>query len=244
MGPPGSWRPQKGPMMAPWTLLSGVFIRYDTNIQCFSCPPLGAMPRKTPWHGVMRLAVVCLICEIKHLFAAVRINLSGSNYTFVPQNITENVTHLVMTHNYIAVLDNTSFAKYRDLQQINLGNNKIEYILPGTFDNNRHLKKLKFGHCKIKYLPPSFGPSAPFITDLDLSAAIPSSSIWIIRGKYLAQFSSLTYLRLKYLSLYTIEDIFLPRFFRKPVTWSHQTIILPQCICRSIPCSRKAEYTA
>ena len=172
---------------------------------------LSIMKRKTPGEGLMTLTIICLVCDLGQSLVEVRIDLSSSNYASVPQNITENVTHLILSYNDITVLDNTSFIKYSKLRIIDLGYNGIEYILEGTFDNNKHLKKLHFGHCNIKYLPPSFGPSAPSIEEIDLAAAIESNFTGIIRNQYLAQFSSLTYLRLKYIKLYTIEDIFLPR---------------------------------
>ena len=204
------------------------------------------MAIQMPRHGVMTLAVICIICEIRHPFATVRIDLSQSNYTSVPQTLTEDVTHLVMTHSSITVLDNTSFAKYSDLQEIDLGNNDIEYILLGTFDNNPHLTKLNFGHCKIKYLPPSFGPSAPFIEELGFNAAIQSNATGIIRNQYLAQFSSLTSLGLKYVHLFTLEDIFFPRSLQILAIGHTKLVSFPNVSANRLPALKtlRIQYNA
>ena len=170
-----------------------------------------AMLGRTTGHGLSTLIVVCLVYWSLKPSATLIIDHSRYNYTTVPQNLTDQVTELLLSYNKINVIDNTSFVKYGRLKYIYLQHNNLEYIMPGTFDNNPHLKGLYLKFNDIKYLPPSFGPSAPFLEELDLGSAMKASVAEILRIQYLAQFSSLTFLRLRYIELFTLEDIFLPR---------------------------------
>ena len=165
---------------------------------------------KTTESLLISLFVICFH-DLGKSPAALTIDHSRHNYTTVPQNLTKTVTKLVLAFNNISRIDNTSFANYKDLQHINFENNSLKYILEGSFDNNPHLKTLIFKHCELRRLPPSFGPSTPFMENLDFGDAIEPDATGTIRNQYLAPFTSLVYLRLTGVDLFTLEDIFLPR---------------------------------
>ena len=204
------------------------------------------MARKPRWHGLMTLVVFCLVCKIGKVYADVYIDHSRHDYKVVPQDLDGSVTHLVLSYNHITFLDSGSFMKYTKSIEINLGHNSIENILPGTFDNNKHLKRLNFAHCKIRYLPPSFGPSAPFIEELGFNAAIQSNSTRIIRNQYLAQFSSLTSLGLKYVHLFTLEDIFFPRSLQTLAIGHTKLVSFPNVSANRLPALKtlRIQYNA
>ena len=169
------------------------------------------MWRKTFEAQLIALFLFCLIHDNGKSPAALTIDHSRYNYITVPQSLTVTVTKLILAFNNISLIDNTSFANYKDLQYISLENNTLKYVLEGTFDNNPHLKIINFKNCEIIQLPSSFGPSTPFIEELDFYSALEPDATPTIRNQYLAPFTSLIDLRLRGVKLYTLEDIFLPR---------------------------------
>ena len=166
------------------------------------------------WRKAIEALLIVLFVFWGTPSALLTIDHSRYDYTTVPQNLNATVTKLVLAYNNISLIDNTSFANYESLQHISLANNTLKYILEGTFDSNTHLKTIIFKNCEIIQLPSSFGPSTPFIENLDFQEAIGPDDTGIIRNQYLAPFTSLVYLRFRSVKLYTLENIFLPRSLR------------------------------
>ena len=68
-GPPGSCQPQMGPMLAPWTLLSGIAIIHEANLNLVSM-----------MHRVSFVPLPNLFMEITHIVTHVCFTISSRNH--------------------------------------------------------------------------------------------------------------------------------------------------------------------
>ena len=139
--------------------------------------------------------------------SSVTIRRIDENLTFVPQDITTDVSVLKLDKNLIQVLYNTSFSMYRRLQMLTLSDNPLWKIHNGTFDNNLSLGHFFCENCNIKILPSSFGPSSSRISSLRLGSGISKDAMV---SPYFDSFVSLTTLRLNSNGLSNIDVINMP----------------------------------
>ena len=124
------------------------------------------------------------------------LDYSRHNLTAVPSPpVGSGLVHdLDLAHNYIQVLNDTSFTGYEDLIRLYLLNINLQYIMDGTFIKMQQLETLKLQMNAIIQLPSVFGPSDQTLKYCSLWAGIVDSSIFVY--PYFAAFSNLTYLNL------------------------------------------------
>ncbi|XP_064616600.1 toll-like receptor 4 [Liolophura sinensis] len=70
-------------------------------------------------------------------------NCSHRNLTFVPKNIPQNVTELLLSYNNIETLPNGVFMSYRSLQSLDISYNNLSYFGSGAFDGLHQLRTLR-----------------------------------------------------------------------------------------------------
>ena len=128
--------------------------------------------------------------------------------TFVPQDVNISVTELVLGHNEIVTLDDTSFVLYDKMKSVLVDDNPLRFIRDGTFDNNPSLRGFSCKRCKIESLPASFGPSTNAVNQLNFGGGIADPSI--IRSPYFVGFPSLLDLNIGGIALRTMDNISLP----------------------------------
>ena len=128
--------------------------------------------------------------------------------TYVPQNITIDVTDLDLAFNDIQILHNTSFYHYVNLHRIKVNYNPIWKIGNGTFDNNFLLTDFRCHGCRLQVLPSSFGPVMNTIMILYLGGAISDMNILI--SPYFDRFTSLEYLDMEGCAFDDIGSINIP----------------------------------
>ena len=118
----------------------------------------------TSWcHSV--LAVATSVCFITR---AIYVGKSNMGLTFVPQNISIQVTNLNLANNRIIRVTNMSFVLFKELRILRLTKNGLNYIENGTFDHNAKLENIFVGSNSIRQLPHSFGLAATSLKGLDL----------------------------------------------------------------------------
>ena len=129
--------------------------------------------------------------------------------TYVPKNITVDVTNLDLKSNAIQILHNTSFYLFVKITRIDVGYNPIWKIDDGSFDKNLLLREFDCYSCKLRVLPASFGPAMGKITFLHFGRAIPDTVIVV--SPYFDGFTSLKILRLYQNNLDDIDSINIPQ---------------------------------
>ncbi|XP_064616286.1 toll-like receptor 4 [Liolophura sinensis] len=71
------------------------------------------------------------------------IDCSHRNLTFVPKNIPQNVTELLLSYNRIETLAAGVFTTYRSLQSLDISYNSLSYLGSGAFDGLHQLRTLR-----------------------------------------------------------------------------------------------------
>ncbi|XP_064616279.1 toll-like receptor 4 [Liolophura sinensis] len=71
------------------------------------------------------------------------IDCSHRNLTFVPKNIPQNVTELLLSYNKIETLPNGVFMSYHYLQSLDISYNNLSYLGSGAFDGLHQLRTLR-----------------------------------------------------------------------------------------------------
>ena len=137
----------------------------------------------------------------------------GGGLTYVPQDITVDVTKLELKYNDIKVLNDTSFSLFAKMNWLNLDRNPLEVINNGTFDNNPLLAVFECFMCKIRVLPAYFGPAANQIDLFSVSGGISDTSCVV--SPYFESFISMTSLRIQFNRFHDIGHINFPRSIQK-----------------------------
>ena len=105
---------------------------------------------------MMKSTFLLLIAYLLHVTTAVQVVMQGRNLTSVPQDISELVTDLYLSHNKITRITYGSFQQYKKLRKLNINNNNIISIDDGSFNNNAYLMELNAMYNSITHLPESF----------------------------------------------------------------------------------------
>ena len=146
-------------------------------------------------HGFVHILVTAiLVC--KSTCAQNKLICEGQNLTSVPRPPAGIgiILYLSLMHNNIQVLNDTSFAGYDDLMTLYMSNNKLRYIMDGTFIKMYQLQILHMDLNAIVQLPNVFGPSEKTLELWILWRAIRDSRIIVY--PYFAAFVNLKYLNL------------------------------------------------
>ena len=77
------------------------------------------------------------------------INLSKNKFSNIPQTLPANLLFLDMSRNELLTLDNTSFERYRLIQNLSVSGNILTEVYLGTFQSNYQLKHLDVSFNKM-----------------------------------------------------------------------------------------------
>ena len=170
--------------------------------------------------------------------ASVHVKHVGEGLTFVPQNISSNVTKLDLGSNDIEVLNRTRFSLFEKMNWLSLDRNPLEIINNGTFDNNPLLTVFECLKCKIKVLPTPFGPAASQIRELSWIQGVRDTRC--ITSTYLEKnhFFESSRNTVQLFWWYWPHQV----SFLNPKTGnqSHRTIAFTKCIFFEVPCFERA----
>ena len=164
------------------------FIFVDIFIRFFS----DQLKKMTPPTCVLRVALLLWLCL--HPVRTVRVDLSRQQLNTVPRTITRDVKILILNHNGLRTLNNSSFDLYADLEELSLEYCKIGLIQEGTFDRQVKLQIISFSHNSIRQLPITFGPSVNTIIEINLWAAYVSG--YVFNYPYFSAFHKLLILNI------------------------------------------------
>ena len=98
----------------------------------------------TPPTCVLRVVFLLWLCL--HPVRTVRVDLSRQQLNAVPRTLNRDVEILILNHNGLRTLNNSSFDLYPDLEELSLEYCKIELIQEGTFDRKVKLQIISFSH--------------------------------------------------------------------------------------------------
>ena len=108
-GPPGSCRPQMGPMLAPWTLLLGQPTLLIVMVWWFSTRTDSSCAQQCWWRNHASPAVYRLICELDHLAVWAQCNIKISSYQYRKSHCGDKtVVRSSYLHNGITYADRMS----------------------------------------------------------------------------------------------------------------------------------------
>lgn len=116
--------------------------------------------------GLWMKLLVAFISVAVRQGTVVDLNLSG--LTSVPDDLPANVTHLLLRNNIIENIDNTSFARYQELIELDVKFSSLRHIGEGVFDKNTKLAKLTLYIHDDIVLPSGFGPAMHSLTEIVL----------------------------------------------------------------------------
>ena len=146
-------------------------------------------------HGSVHILVTAILLW-KRTCAQNYLNYAGQHLTSVPSPPVGSapIYHLGLSDNYIQVLNDTSFAGYDYLTILYMLNNKLRYIMDGTFIKMHQLETLYMDSNAIIQLPSVFGPSEKTLKYCSLWGAIRNSRTIVY--PYFAAFVNLKNLNL------------------------------------------------
>ena len=87
---------------------------------------------------------------------AIYVGKANMGLTFVPQDISINVTYLNNGDNKIIRVMNMSFPLFKKLYRLQISRNGLTYIENGAFDHNAKLEHIMAGVNTIMQLPHKF----------------------------------------------------------------------------------------
>ena len=93
------------------------------------------------------------ICSLGN-FSQVVVNCTSTNVSVVQIVYPPNITHLSWADNDLSGIGKDSFLGFNDLQELDLSNNRLIEICPGTFKELPNLKKLYLSHNMLQLNPP------------------------------------------------------------------------------------------
>ena len=112
-----------------------------------------------------------------HVTRAIRIDMSETNLSVVPEDIRSDVTHLILDRNNIIRITNTSLALYQELSYLHIWRSSLTYIEDGSFDHNPKLKTLSAGKNQIMQLPHSFGAATTSLNTIHFWCSLRDPAI-------------------------------------------------------------------